>query len=203
MTSTAAAPTTFDEAELLRIEGRLKTLVRRRVAEPLPAAAVLVPLCLKDGVPAVLFTKRSDRVGTHKGQVSFPGGRKDEGDVDDVECALRELHEEVGIGPSSVRVLGTFHDILSITGMRVTPVVGFVGELGDLRSLVVQQAEIDFAFMITVADLLAPGQRVGMQLGGRGTFPAFTAGPERVWGLTAFILDEVLEQALGITLPPL
>jgi hypothetical protein len=42
-----------------------------------------------------------------------------------------------------------------------------------------------------------------MHLGGRGVFPSFTAGPERVWGLTAFILDEVLEQALGIPLPPL
>lgn len=196
-------PLAFDARELERIRARLRSLSRRRLKGDAPKASVLVPLCHVGGIPSVLFTKRSERVGTHKGQVSFPGGRMDPCDRDEVACALREGFEEVGIAPEQVEVLGLAHEALSITGVRVTPVVGFVGELGDLSSLRISAAEIDLAFSLSLQQLVAPASRVAMDLGARGRIPTFTAGPEPVWGLTAVILDEVLREGLGLSLPPL
>jgi nudix motif 8 len=198
--STSPPPGAFTDDVLADAQRRLSALARRRIDDDLPRAAVLVPLCHADGRAGVLFTKRSERVGTHKGQVSFPGGRMDPDDADEVACALRELAEEVGLSSSSVRVLGTFHDVRSITGMKVTPVVAFVGELGDLSTLRLNPHEIDFAFALTLPELV--GKRESMELGARGRYAVFTAGPEKVWGLTAYILDELLREVFDLDLPP-
>lgn len=87
-------------------------------------AAVLVPiLCLEDGWH-ILYTRRSDFVNDHKGQVSFPGGAIDPGDGSVEDAALREAQEEVGIDPAQVEILGRLEDIVSISGYLITPVVG-------------------------------------------------------------------------------
>jgi nudix motif 8 len=191
----------FDDASRVKIRARLANLPVRRLAQPAPRACVLVPLCRVDARAAVLFTKRTETVGTHKGQVSFPGGRMDPGDVDEDACALRELEEEVGIPPAEVELLGHCHELMSITGVRVTPVVGYVGDLSDLGRLKLAPAEIDVAFALPLADLVDPSKRQSQQLGPRRA-PLFTAGPHPVWGLTAVILDEVLREALALDLPP-
>lgn len=185
--------------ERAAMRARLTALPRRRLSQPVSRACVLVPFCLVRGVPAVLFTKRTETVGTHKGQVSFPGGRMDPQDADEAACALRELDEEVGLGPSAVELLGYGHDVMSITDLRVTPVVGYVGELGDLAHLALAHAEIDMAFTLTFDELCDPRLRERRPLGGR-LMPFFLAGPHPVWGLTAFILEEVLRDALGVVL---
>lgn len=192
----------FDEASLREVHERLGALARRRVVQELGRACVLVPLCNHHGQAGVLFTKRTDTVGTHKGQVSFPGGRMDPGDVDEVACALRELEEEVGVPASAVQVLGLFHDVVSITNLRVTPVVAWLGDLDDPRALATSPHEIDEAFVLTLAQLCDPMKREVRDLGPRKA-PFFVAGPHPVWGLTAFILDELLRDGLGIDLPPL
>jgi nudix motif 8 len=161
----------------------------------------VVPLCHLGSKPAVLFTKRTEFVGTHKGQVSFPGGRVDPDDTDAVATALRELHEEVGIAPDRVRVLGSFHDVMAITGVAVTPVVGYVGTL-DIGSLNLSHEEIDEAFALSLDELVDPAHRRAQTLGTR-VAPLFSAGPHPVWGLTAWILDEVLREGLGFALPQL
>ena len=89
-------------------------------------AAVLVPLASVDGEWHLLYTRRTDRVESHKGQVSFPGGACDEGETTPEQTALREAHEEVGILPQDVRVLGRLTNMITITHFRVTPVVGVV-----------------------------------------------------------------------------
>jgi nudix motif 8 len=199
-------PVRFDDATRAAIRDRLAQLARRRLPHSddgvSSRASVLVPLCHAFGVPSVLFTKRTETVGTHKGQVSFPGGRHDVGDVDEVACALRELDEEVGLPAAHVDVLGLSHELIAITGVRVTPVVAYVGELGDLSSLRLSHREIDVAFTLPIARLLQPPDRERMQLGIR-VAPVFNAGPFPVWGLTALILDEVLRDALGLPLLPL
>ncbi len=87
-------------------------------------AAVLVPvLCLEDGW-YILYTRRSDYVNDHKGQVSFPGGAIDPSDRSVEEAALREAYEEIGIDPARVEILGRLDDIVSISGFLITPVVG-------------------------------------------------------------------------------
>jgi 8-oxo-dGTP pyrophosphatase MutT (NUDIX family) len=196
-----ALPSAFTAELRATLRDRLQAMALRRFdADDAPRAAVLVPLCHVGGKPSVLFTKRTETVGTHKGQVSFPGGRMDPEDADEVACALRELEEELGLARSHVEVLGVFHDIRSITGMRVTPVVGFIEHLPPLRDLPVSRMEIEEVFTLSLEQLVDEAQRKPMTLGKR-TVASFTAGPWPVWGLTAFILDELLRDALDLPLP--
>jgi 8-oxo-dGTP pyrophosphatase MutT (NUDIX family) len=92
----------------------------------LRCAAVLVPLLWQDDQWNLLFTRRTDHVESHKGQVSFPGGGCDEGERTPEETALREAQEEIGLDPKSVRVLGRLANMITITSYHVTPVVGVI-----------------------------------------------------------------------------
>lgn len=89
-------------------------------------AAVLVPLVSWDGEWHLLFTRRTDRVETHKGQVSFPGGAADPEDHSPEDTALREAEEEIGLRRGDVRVLGRLGEMITITHFHVTPVVGVI-----------------------------------------------------------------------------
>lgn len=153
-------------------------------------AAVLVPLCHVDEKWSVLFTKRSDTVGSHKGQVSFPGGMKDDDDVDDVACALRELEEEIGISGEHVQVLGESHPAKAITGVHVSPIVGYLGKV-EPEKIWFNEAEISDVFALSFEELLHPEKRYTQQFK-EAQLPVFDAGPFPVWGLTAYILDGVL-----------
>lgn len=86
-------------------------------------SAVMVPLAWVDGDWQVLFTRRTDLVETHKGQVSFPGGATDPQDDSPEATALREAEEEVGLRPADVQILGRLGEILTVTNFIITPVV--------------------------------------------------------------------------------
>src|SRR5574339_855900 len=103
----------FSEVELTE-ETRLK------------CAAVLVPLVWHDEEWHLLYTRRTDTVESHKGQVSFPGGACDEGEATPEQTALREAEEEIGLDPVNVRVLGRLTNLITISHFRVTPVVGVI-----------------------------------------------------------------------------
>ena len=92
----------------------------------LKCAAVLVPLVYFQDEWHILYTRRTDRVESHKGQVSFPGGACDDGETTPEQTALREADEEVGIRPEDVRVLGRLNSMVTISHFRVTPVVGVI-----------------------------------------------------------------------------
>jgi len=119
-------------------------------------AAVLVPLAPVDGEWHLLYTRRTDRVESHKGQVSFPGGACDEGETTPEQTALREAHEEVGILPQDVRVLGRLTNMITITHFRVTPVVGVVPWPYVFR---VGSEEVARVFTIPLAWLAEPRNR--------------------------------------------
>lgn len=92
-------------------------------------ASVLVPLVLRpgqDASPTVLLTQRTAHLKAHAGQISFPGGRREDSDADAVATALREAHEEVGLRPERVEVIGQLPPYITGTGFIVTPVVGLV-----------------------------------------------------------------------------
>ncbi len=93
--------------------------------EPIPAA-VLIPLLRSDGEWRLLFTRRNAALPEHSGQVSFPGGRADPGDISPVQTALRETQEEIGLHPNDVRILGQMRPYRTVTNYRVTPVVGVI-----------------------------------------------------------------------------
>jgi len=92
----------------------------------LKCAAVLVPLTLYKDEWHLLFTRRTERVESHKGQVSFPGGACDESETVPEQTALREAEEEIGLRPSNVRILGRLSPLITISNYRVTPVVGVI-----------------------------------------------------------------------------
>jgi 8-oxo-dGTP pyrophosphatase MutT (NUDIX family) len=92
----------------------------------LRCAAVLVPLVWENDEWHLLFTRRTDKVESHKGQVSFPGGACDEGETTPEQTALREADEEIGLNPNNVIVLGRLANMITISHFRVTPVVGVI-----------------------------------------------------------------------------
>jgi 8-oxo-dGTP pyrophosphatase MutT (NUDIX family) len=86
----------------------------------------LVPLVWDNDEWHLLFTRRTDKVESHKGQVSFPGGACDEGETTPEQTALREADEEIGIHPADVRVIGRLSRMVTISKFRVSPVVGII-----------------------------------------------------------------------------
>ena len=92
----------------------------------LKCAAVLVPLTYVQDEWHLLFTRRTDRVQSHKGQVSFPGGACDEGETTPEQTALREAEEEIGVRPADVKILGRLSQLITISSFRVSPIVGVI-----------------------------------------------------------------------------
>jgi len=157
-------------------------------------AGVLVPIIAPDGECSILLTKRTETVETHKGQISFPGGMVDSGDEDITATALRELHEETGINPETVKILGLLDDLPVPTGFVVTPVVGIVQ---SIDSLVINQAEVAEAFLVPLHYFLD-------QSNGRVEYRKFRGGLHEVWfyefegrniwGATAMIVRSLLHR---------
>jgi 8-oxo-dGTP pyrophosphatase MutT (NUDIX family) len=150
----------------------------------LKCAAVLVPLVWHEDEWHLLFTRRTDRVESHKGQVSFPGGACDEGEKTPEETALREAEEEIGIQPDDIKVLGRLANLVTITYFRVTPVVGIIRWPAVFR---LGEHEVARVFTMPLAWLANPSNRWQFELPGtRRTLIAFHPyDGELLWGATA------------------
>jgi 8-oxo-dGTP pyrophosphatase MutT (NUDIX family) len=161
---------------------------------PVPAA-VLIPLYLKDGTCHILFTKRTEHLHHHRGEISFPGGARHAEDRDLLETALRESNEEVGIAPADVEVLGVLDDFYSVYDYCVTPYVGLLP--ADYR-FTASPAEIERIIEVPVAHLLRPEifRTEDWTWKGRPHPVLFyTWGTDEIWGLTAAILRQFLDLA--------
>ena len=156
-------------------------------------AAVLVPLLSEGDDWHLLFAKRTDTVTTHQGQVSFPGGHVEEQDADIVETALREAEEEVGLSRDNVEVLGLGDDVIAISEVLVTPVIGRIIEPFDVQP---DPAEVDYTFSLSLQQLVDPASHTEHYsretFMGVLDFPIFRGGPAPVWGLTAWIVTDLL-----------
>ncbi|NUP73739.1 MAG: CoA pyrophosphatase [Sinomonas sp.] len=181
-------------------------------------AAVLVLFGILDAVPAasdrplapadldVLLLERAQTLGSHPGQVAFPGGGREAQDASLVDCALREAVEETGLDPGGVDVLAELPALgRGASGFLGTPVLA--GWASPSPVDVVDFAESAQVFRTPVRDLLDPGNRVTGVVRRRGvTFssPAFlvdgAASPVLVWGFTAMVLDALFE-GLGWAVP--
>ena len=147
-------------------------------------AAVLIPLLWHENEWHVLYTRRTDKVESHKGQVSFPGGACDEGETTPEQTALREADEEIGLNPSDVKVLGRLTTLITITYFRVTPVVGVVKWPTVFR---VGEHEVARVFTIPLGWLANPSNRweFERQGGKRGLIAYHPYDGELLWGATA------------------
>jgi 8-oxo-dGTP pyrophosphatase MutT (NUDIX family) len=168
-----------------------------REGEPTPAA-VLVPLVNRPEGLQVLLTQRSADLPDHPGQISFPGGRVEPDDASLAAAALRESAEEIGLAPERVSILGQLSAYETVTGYRVTPVVGWVEPPIDLAPDPVEVAdvfEVPLAFLLEPANQLRHFRMLGTI---RRDYWAIPYGEHYIWGATAamlMILDRTLRNA--------
>ncbi len=150
-----------------------------------PAAVLIAVTDRAD--PGVILTHRPDTMRAHPGQVAFPGGKLDPGE-DAVEAALREAHEELGIDPAAVRVIGATDRFVTATGFDVTPVLGLVP--ADL-AIVPDPHEVQSWFEAPLGFLLDPAnhaQRTGELKGQVRSYLEIDWQGHRIWGVTAAII---------------
>jgi 8-oxo-dGTP pyrophosphatase MutT (NUDIX family) len=158
------------------------------------AAAVLVPLLRVDGALHLLYTRRSTSLPTHQGQVAFPGGRRHIEDPDLAATALREAHEEIGLRPDDVELLGPLDDIETM-GSRfvITPWVGVAPHPYDWQP---SPHEVDTIFTVPLAALAAPDaerEETWDFEGRRVPIRSFPFEGQVIWGATHRITRNLLD----------
>lgn len=164
-----------------------------------PEAGVLVPVLLADE-PAILLTVRAKHLKSHPGDVAFPGGMREPGDVNLAMTALRETEEELNLPPSCIELLGRLSTGLSKNGIQVNPFVGVVHDVSTCRPSPDEIAEwftVPWSFFARQAPDFQPVQRHGIQF----QIPHFQFGDKHIWGLTAMILLELVNLVEGTTWP--
>lgn len=184
----------FDDHSL----ATLRDLLARRPAIAIDApehrrACVLIPLIRdRDGSWSILFSRRSDQLQAHSGQIAFPGGAVEEGESLEA-AAIREAHEEVGIPPQFVQLIGRLDDVITNSGFLVAP---FVGVITEPVEYVLQESEVVEVFEVPVDALLDPAQPEVRYVSFRQiSYPAYfyPYGRNEIWGLTGRMLKAFLD----------
>jgi 8-oxo-dGTP pyrophosphatase MutT (NUDIX family) len=168
-------PVTAGDGHLFRPDGVIRP------------ASVLVPVVNREAGLTVLLTRRTAHLHDHAGQISLPGGRS-EGNESAEETALRETAEEIGLHPRHVELLGSLTDYVTVTGYRVTPVVGLVSPPFDLQPDTFEVAEI---FEVPLTIFLDPANHQRNRVVTEGVerqYYAMPYGPYYIWGATAGML---------------
>jgi len=158
------------------------------------SASVLVPVIARGETAHVVLTQRPDDLPVHGGQISFPGGKADARDRDLFETALRESHEEIGLRPDQVSVLGVLDTYQTVTGFRVLPVVGLVEP--DFQPQI-DRREVAEAFEVPLSFLMDPvnHQRHGREIHGlRRNYYVMPYGERYIWGATAGIVKNMYDR---------
>ncbi|XP_034541517.1 peroxisomal coenzyme A diphosphatase NUDT7 [Notolabrus celidotus] len=167
----------------------------------LPKASVLIPLFVRNGQLYTLLTLRSEKLRSSAGEVCFPGGKRDPSDKDDIETALREAEEEIGLPSDGVEVVSTLFPIINKSGLLVTPVVSFIEESFHPSPNPAEVSEVftvPLDFFIREKDHYAPHDAAGT--GGPMHFFLYedpeSGSQYHIWGLTAMLAIVVAVLAL-------
>jgi len=157
-------------------------------------AAVLCALRPRGGQLQVILTMRAAHLNQHAGQVAFPGGKIDAGDASPRHAALREAHEEIGLPPSAVEVIGSLDPYFTSTGFRVTPFIGVIDP--DWRAAP-DPAEVDEVFEPPLDFLMDPANRQRHhhdRMGYRRYYYAMPWQGRYIWGATAGMLKDLSDR---------
>ncbi|MCB2202880.1 CoA pyrophosphatase [bacterium] len=182
----------------LRQSDRVADILSQKESPKLRPSAILMPLLEYEGRWHLLLTQRSDTLVEHRGQVSFPGGSKDQADPDLCYTALRETKEEIGVAPKDVKVFGKLGQMPIITGYMVHM---FVGQIPWPYDLHLNPAEVESAFIVPLHWLVDPDHRTIRYHSFAGReFPVIYFDlfeGHQLWGASAEMTLALLE-ALGL-----
>lgn len=162
-------------------------------------SAVLVPLFEEGGDTWVVLTRRAQHLRAHRGEVSFPGGRQDEGEAL-VDTAKREAWEEIALEPDTVEVVGELDHLATVSS--ASSIVPFVGVLpGRPAALVASPDEVEAVLMVRLGELLDPDcyrSEIWPWDGVERPMHFFDLVGDTIWGATARMLANLLEVVLGL-----
>jgi 8-oxo-dGTP pyrophosphatase MutT (NUDIX family) len=157
-------------------------------------AAVLALFYPRDGIPYLLFTRRSSRLRAHRGEISFPGGSHDPGDISLAATALREAREEIELAGDRVEILGSLPPLFTVvSNFWVTPVIGWLAN--GLPELAPNPDEVEEIIEAPVSALIDPAifhTETWVRGGVAREVHFYDYGPYRIWGLTGYILSTLL-----------
>lgn len=177
---------------------RIKRIIaenpHRGIDDPsLTPAGVMVLVFPKGGEHCILLQKRSNRVDSHKGEISFPGGKRDPEDDTLLDTALRETHEEMGIDPEDIEVLGALDQTATTTGFCTSP---FAGTIPYPYNFNVQEEEVAQVLEVPVSSLMDIANRrdeIRVLNGDLEYAPVFAYDGHVIFGATARILNRFLQ----------
>ena len=178
-----------------KITEKIKGYSGRPPVEELRKAAVLIALT-DSNEPELIYTLRSNKVGSHGGEVSFPGGMYEDVDKNLEHTALRESEEETGMDRSKVKILGPLDTVVSRYNISVTPYVGIVPENVSLNN---KSEEIESCFKVPLSFLLRDERHRNDEIKRDGDIffmPAYQYDSYIIWGLTAMMTVDFLNIAL-------
>jgi 8-oxo-dGTP pyrophosphatase MutT (NUDIX family) len=165
---------------------------KREGAVSLRPAAVLIPLYVREKALWTLFTKRTEMVEHHKGQISFPGGGRSDADANLWETAIRETEEEIGVPRTGVRILGALPKLETVTDFEISPFVGaipypteFTPHAGEVESII----EVPVSYLL---DPMVVEERPVKWKGGEYMTLVYHYKGHAIWGATARILADFL-----------
>jgi 8-oxo-dGTP pyrophosphatase MutT (NUDIX family) len=150
--------------------------------------------------PHIVFTKRSTKVSTHSGEVSFPGGKWEEGDEDLYQTSLRESFEEINLTDENITKLGSLNYLISRHKIEVNPFVGLITKKPDFSA----NEEIEDIFTVPFSYLLNKENAIQNELerdNMKIIIPSWVYNEQRIWGLTAMITAEFLNICFDADIP--